>query len=139
MKERERSVVTEVGIFSTGFGLVLMGLAVAVYCILETSEQLLGMPRGLTIASGLALSGIVCIVPGVLLLAMRSKGLVWACVVCASVPAVAYVALTVAAGGSPRNLVATAFFAAVPVMLATRGLKAIEEINVQATQDRSDG
>ena len=138
MKERERSVVTEVGIFSAGFGLVLMGLAVAVYCILETSEQLLGMPRGLAIASGLALFGIVCSVPGVLLLAIRSKGLVWACVGCASLPAIAYVALNVAAGSSPRNLLGTAFFAAVPVMLATRGMKAIEEINTRATQSHDN-
>jgi 4-amino-4-deoxy-L-arabinose transferase-like glycosyltransferase len=133
-----RSVVTEVGIFSTGFGLVLMALAIAVYCMLETSERLLGMPRGLVIASGFALLGIVCIVPGMLLLARRSKGLVWACVVCGSIPAIAYVALNVSAGISTRNILGTAFFAAVPIMLATRGLKAIEEIGTQAIQSHND-
>ncbi len=139
VKKRKRSIVTEVGVFSVGFGVVLIALAIAGFCITSKEpEQLFGMPRGQVFASVLALLGIVCIVPGVLLLAMRSKGLVCACIVCASIPAVAYLGLAASFGLAQRDIIGTAIFIAVPVMLIIRGIKAMEEIDKQASQGDSE-
>jgi hypothetical protein len=45
VKKRKRSVITEVGVFTAGFGAILLTMAIVFY-MGNNPDKLLGLPRG---------------------------------------------------------------------------------------------
>ena len=130
VKKRKRSAITEVGIFTAGFGIVLLVLAVAFY-LGNNNDKLFGMPRMLVIGSVVGFLGVLCTVPGILLLIMRSKPMIWASVVCASLPAIVALGLLTLVVARTQDFIGLAFLIGVPALLIARGLKATQEVDEQ--------
>ena len=129
----ERSVVTEMGIFAIGFGLIVA----AVWCVM----LVVAAESGGTAESRLFIAGAITLpvcalsfAAGVTLLIARKIWGIIACVVCGVLLSLVVIGLQVVAlGGLPINLM-TLVLVAVPVVLAIRAPKAIEEVRRGAAQ-----
>ena len=60
--------------------------------------------------------------------------MIWACVVCASLPAIVALGLLLMVVGTIQHFIGLAFFIAIPVVLVTRGLTAAQEVDQQAAK-----
>jgi hypothetical protein len=137
VQKRKRSVITEVGLFAAGFGAILLTMGIVFY-LSNNPDKLMGMPRGQLIGSVVGLLGILCMVPGVLLLIMRSKPMIWASLVCASIPSLLVFGLLATAAATAKDFIGLVFFLAVPALLFARGLKALKEVDEEIAKARGE-
>lgn len=126
--KKEKSVITEVGIFSIGIG-VLLGIAAffTITGVRDNAPYFFGMQRKYGIGVPIAVVAVLNFASGVIVLATRSKLAIVLSIVCAVLVALVYFAIMILSGaGIGINLI-TIVVCLVPILVISRGKIAIKE------------
>lgn len=138
-RKRSRSVVTEVGIFCIGVGLLVMVAGIAMWSTGPDNPRLFGMPRYLTFGIPITAVGLINTFCGALAIVVRSSWSIILCICAGAMICVTYHVLMFGAGvGVGCNCLSIIMYA-IPAGLFLRGREAMAEISqLAAARSRAD-
>lgn len=131
-----RSVVTELGIFGIGMGLMLGGAAYLTFTQLSPgAPELWGMQRHLAIGLPVSALAVGNLASGVMLLITRKRGFIGACTLAGCAITVFYFFFMVSATGSVGINVLTIVMLVLPLVMLSRASAASKELEEETATE----
>lgn len=134
-EKKERSLITEVGVFGTGMGIMLGVAAYFLLTGLKGAQPVGGISRAVFFGVPVALLAVANLATGIMTLKTRSSGAIGGAIASGIAVAATYLVFEILFLGYPfaGRLLSLVIYL-VPVMLVIRGFKALDEARAEQSK-----